>query len=346
MRLTIQNNDQAVSAVRHLLGFEPRESLVVVPVTGGGAPVARLDLPKSAIEEREVTATLRETYGAGRWGRPCILIVCYSADPKSTDLFSRELQRALEGVGIAVVRRLAAGENSWIDFTAGTSGPRMAEAQNLIDAEAAFVGRPTPRNSREDLAAEFVGDPDLIAAAIPGAHVGRDQSTCELERRYCQAVVEQYQCSGERIQLGDAARLLVNLEHDPELFLRLAGTIRTSNALEWLPLWKDLTRHAPDEVRVAPACLAALAAWCAGDGARAWSALDRLPEGMTANHPVAPIAHLLRESLRTAAHPRTWDKICDQAMTTDRASKTASPSRSPRPSRAPRPEGGRPGLAI
>lgn len=257
---------------------------------------------------------MAETYGSNQWGRVSALIVCFSDNPPATERFTRDLQTELEANRVTVVRRLAAGEADWIDFTTGTRGTRTSEARTLFEAEAAFVGRPAPVGSREELAASFAGDEALIAEALPVSRGCRDDSTRDLERSYCRAVVEQFHCDHERLQLGDAARLLVNLEIDPELFIRFAGAIRTNNATEWLPLWKDLAAHAPDEVRAEPACLAALVAWCAGDGASAWSALDRIPA--VTSESIAPVARLLRESLRTAAHPKTWDRICDQVMAT------------------------------
>lgn len=314
MQVTIQGNDEAIAAIPHLLGFEPRESLVIVPVRGERAPVARMDLPGSPEDARAVVDTLSDTYSCGRWGEVAVLVVCFSDDPARTAPFSAQLETALREQNVAVVRRLAAGETTWIDFTTNTTGARTTEAKDLIGAEAAFAGHRLPYGSREELAAQFIGNTDLIEEVLAEARSGREQSTRELERRYCEAVVEQYQVDHERLDLGDAARLLVNLGIDTGLFLQMAGEIRTQTAREWLPLWKDLTKHAPDEVRAEPACLAALAAWCAGDGASAWSALDRVPPDLPADHPVAPVAHMLRQSLNSAAHPSTWDKICDQAL--------------------------------
>ena len=343
MQLSVQNNDQAIAAIPHLLGFEPRESVVVVPIEGRNPPLARIDLPATPEEAGDVITTLAETYGSTQWGRVRTLVVCFSDNPPATERFSRELQAGLEAQRVGVVRRLAAGETDWIDFTTGTRGARTPEAKTLFNAEAAFAGRPTPVASREELAAGFRGDTDLIAEALQPSRSCRDESTRELERSYCRAVVEQYHHDHDRLELGDAARLLVNLEIDPELFIRFAGAIRTSNASEWLPLWRDLTAHAPDEVRAEPACLAALAAWCAGDGASAWSALDRIPA--VTSEAIAPVARLLAESLRTATHPKTWDTICEQVLTAAGNPESISSGKS-RSAVSPGRDRGAPGVAI
>lgn len=347
MQVTIQTNDEAIAAIPHLLGFEPRESLVIVPVGGRRAPVARLDLPGTPEEANGVIDALTDAYGSGRWGEVAVVIVCFSENPTKTAPFSAELASALKEHDVTVVRRLAAGETTWIDFTTETIGVRTEEARDLISAEAAFAGRQMPYGSREELSAQFVGNTDLINDALPEARTGREQSTRELERRYCQAVIEQYQVDYERLDVGDAARLLVNLEIDTGLFLQMAGEIRTQTAHEWLPLWKDLTKHAPSEVRAEPACLAALAAWCAGDGASAWSALDRVPPDLPAQHPVAPVAQLLRQSLNSAAHPSTWDQICAQALTgLNSSSPESSASGQRRTMSGPRGSNPAPGVAI
>lgn len=347
MQITVQSNDEAIAAVPHLLGFEPSESLVIVPVGGRRAPGARLDLPRCPEDAKAVIDTLVETYGYGRWGKAEVVVVCFSDTPEKTAPFSAALEQAFQDHDVTVVRRLAAGEGTWMDFTTNTAGARTLEAKDLIGAEVAFGGRRLPYSSREELSAQFVGSSDLLDEALPEARTGREQSTRELERRYCQAVVEQYQVDHERLNLGDAARLLVNLEVDTGLFLQLAGEIRTQTAHDWLPLWRDLTKHAPDEVRAEPAFLAALAAWCSGDGASAWSALDRVPPDLPVEHAVVPLVHLLRESLNSAAHPSTWDTICDQALADlDTAQTDSSFGSRHRPTTGPQRDGNSPGIAI
>jgi hypothetical protein len=44
--LVVRTPEELLAAVPHMLGFNPQESIVVVPVTRG-LPVARVDLPRN-----------------------------------------------------------------------------------------------------------------------------------------------------------------------------------------------------------------------------------------------------------------------------------------------------------
>jgi hypothetical protein len=67
-------------------------------------------------------------------------------------------------------------------------------------------------------------------------------------------------------------------------------------------LWTDLTRRAPDDVRAAPATLLSFASWLSGDGAKAWCALDQVPELQE-----YPMARLMTAALTAGVNPSEWD---------------------------------------
>lgn len=74
-----------------------------------------------------------------------------------------------------------------------------------------------------------------------------------------------------------------------------AGRVRPSTT----PLWTDLTRRAPDEVRTPAATLLAFSSWPGGNGAKAWCALDQIPDGLP-----YPMAALLATVLQEGVNPR------------------------------------------
>ena len=83
--VAVRTPDELLAAVPHMLGFNPEESIVVVPVTRG-LPLARVDLPRTAADWDEVTRNLRGPYG--RYACPGAM----SADPLTTK------RRCLAGV--------------------------------------------------------------------------------------------------------------------------------------------------------------------------------------------------------------------------------------------------------
>ncbi|WP_363321291.1 DUF4192 family protein [Nocardioides sp.] len=68
-------------------------------------------------------------------------------------------------------------------------------------------------------------------------------------------------------------------------------------------LWIDLTRRAPDQVRAPAASLAAFSSWLAGDGAKAWCALDQVP----VDQPYS-MAAIVAGTLEAALPPGEWDE--------------------------------------
>lgn len=67
-------------------------------------------------------------------------------------------------------------------------------------------------------------------------------------------------------------------------------------------LWTDLTRRAPDEVRAAPASLLSFASWLNGDGAKAWCALEQVPDPQE-----DPMAKLMTAALTAGVNPGQWE---------------------------------------
>src|SRR5690606_12777379 len=124
----------------------------------------------------------------------------------------------------------------------------------------------------------FVGDPAPIAAELPSTRRATEQlSTPAVEHEWAQAVVQRFERDGNRLSDVEAARLLVAVE-DVETRDAIWSYMTKENVTSHHALWSDLTRRAPDEVRGTAATLAAFTSWSQGNGAQAYSALDRVPE--------------------------------------------------------------------
>lgn len=76
------------------------------------------------------------------------------------------------------------------------------------------------------------------------------------------------------------------------------------NATSHTALWTDLTRRAPDEVRTPAASLLAFSSWLKGDGAKAWCALDQIPDG-----PPYSMASLVATVLQEGVNPAVWEQM-------------------------------------
>ena len=77
------------SAVPHVLGFKPEESIVLVPFRPG-LPITRVDLPKTAADREEVWGAISGPYG--RHARPGsrLAILCFTDDRRSAELASQQ----------------------------------------------------------------------------------------------------------------------------------------------------------------------------------------------------------------------------------------------------------------
>lgn len=69
MNVTVSTLTDAITVVPHLLGYAPHESLVVLPL-GSTAPVARVDLPRTAMETLDVLESRLKSFTAARRSTP------------------------------------------------------------------------------------------------------------------------------------------------------------------------------------------------------------------------------------------------------------------------------------
>ena len=99
MTLSIQNPDELVAVIPHLLGFKPEESIVFLPM-GSDLPVARVDLPTTPREREGVWRSIRDAYG--RYSQPgsSLAIVCLTADRAMATDVGHEFAARFDSIGI------------------------------------------------------------------------------------------------------------------------------------------------------------------------------------------------------------------------------------------------------
>lgn len=300
MTLSIQNPDELVAVIPHLLGFKPEESIVFLPM-GSDLPVARVDLPTTARDREVVWRSIRDAYG--RYSQPgsSLAIVCLTADRAMATDVGHEFAARFDSIGIDTRAMLWADETRWADLDTRDMGLQTDAARERIAAATVLTGRAQPAATRDSLAESLVGEREPVAKLLPETRDAARENTARLEGRWALARMQRFQRDGVRLSDPDAARLLVAVESIP-IRDRLWLDMTRGNVGSHVALWTDMTQRAPDEVRAAPASLLGFASWLSGHGALAWCALDQVPK----DKPYA-LANLVAAAVQTGMHPREWE---------------------------------------
>ncbi len=250
----MRSPEDLLAAVPHMLGFQPAESLVVVPF-GPGLPALRVDLPTNPREREDVWEAVHEGLHRHVRGTARAGIICFTADNEAAERASHHLANHLDTIGVTTYPRLQAHDSRWRDLDTGSSGVVDTRTVTRVAAEMVLAGAAEPAVSRVALAASLVGDRTGVARALDDVRARVTSSPPRVERVWAQARLQQFHADGNRLTDRDAARMLVSLETIDTRDALWADMTR-ENVASHVALWTDLTRRAPDEVRTAPArCL-------------------------------------------------------------------------------------------
>lgn len=331
MRLSIHSPDELVAAIPHLLGFQPEESIVFLPLRSD-LPVARVDIPTTVRDREGVWGSISDAFR--RYAQPGsnVAIVCLSADRERANVVGQDFAARLGNIGIGTPILLWADETRWADLDTGDMGLLTDAARETAAAATVLSGRAQPAANRESLAESLVGDREPVAALLPETRAAARESTARVEGRWARTRMQRFHRDGIRLSDADAARLLVAVESTPTRD-RLWLDMNRGNARSHVALWTDMTKRAPDEVRAAPASLLAFASWLSGHGALAWCALDQVPE----DKPYA-LANLVAAAVQSGMHPREWET--SKTPTIDRGTEALAPTRTTAPQDTVRPAHG------
>ncbi|MGY5885140.1 DUF4192 domain-containing protein [Modestobacter lacusdianchii] len=333
---------EVAAALPHLIGFRPRESLVLVSMRGT-TPVTlgltvRVDLPP----EEHRTAVVRDVVRALRTDHPVaalLAVVSDDADDRAAPLppgpavavlphreLVHEAVSALHDQGLPVRDALLVRGGRWWDYDcaegccapelgtplpSGTSQLAVAGAlagQVVEQDRAAFARRIAPVGflaaAGMARACEEVGD----ELAHRTAQLGWDAVADEGWDAVLAAVAAYRPGSVERLSDRQVARLAWGLR-DLELRDRALSLTVGPQAAAAEVVWTDLVRRAPAPLDAAPATLLAVAAWVGGNGALANVALERALD----SEPGYSLAGLLRTALHAGMPPREVRRLMRQA---------------------------------
>lgn len=301
-RLRLQNFDDALGLIPHLLGFHPEESLVVLVMDGGRLSLtARLDLADAAWPdgvEGVLTRIWCRFPTADAW------FVAYTAHREFAWAVLRRCDAFLpEGSA----RRLVAvdGQTWQADSPAGPRGVHDPGCSRAA-AEAAMHGL-VARRSRAELAALVDGPPTadtgrLVAVA---RRVGAEVAAEPISRwpQLMGTALEDFDGTG-RLEDADAARLAILATHPPARDVALLSMSR-ERAEEQVDLWRRVVNRTLAVHQGHPLTLLGMAAWIAGDGALVSVCLERATQLLPPNG----LLRILHQLVDAVTPPTQWDEL-------------------------------------
>lgn len=292
--LTARTPEDVLAAVPVVLGFEPRDSVVMLTFGGDETFHARVDLPP----HREVGEAVRQLLDpALKHNVAQVIFVVYADDGPAARAVARRLRRAFAAAGIDVVEVLRVHEGRW--HAPGRPGaPPGGVPYDIGDhrfrAQAVVEGI-VVHGSRAELEALLQPLPEAVAETMRVLRRAVPSSPGEI------ADLVDRRLDEGRFTTVELARVLLGLL-DIDGRDAAWAPITREMAARHVRLWTDAVQRTPDELVAAPAAVLGLAAWLSGHGALAWCAVDRC----WAVEPDNSLARLVSDVLTHAVPPSAW----------------------------------------
>jgi hypothetical protein len=336
----ISDPGEVAAALPFLVGFRPRESVVLVALGGAsGSQVGvsvRADIPPPGARPA-VARDLARGVVSGNPNSVLVLVASEAVGPggQEPDLPHRglvhEVVLALGERGLGAREVLLVRGGRWWSYDcpqpccAPSAGTPLPGGVSELEAASVLAGQVVAED-RAELAARIEPDPRREVATVaalerlaPGLvdAVLRDGPAAAADswQVVTAAVARVRARSAPPLSDEDAARLLFGLR-DPAVRDRAMGLALGPDAAAAEQLWADCTRRAPGPLAAAPATLLAASAWLRGDGAMAGVALARaldsepgyrlaelLLEGLDACLPPGEIRALIADALEQLGEP-------------------------------------------
>lgn len=327
-RLTLSSPDAFLAAVPHLLGFPPRDSVVLVGLAGDGSGresirlTQRFDRPGAGVAGDDLDAMARMAVDPMVASGSTSVIVAVFGDENP----SRDGLLPAESLVDGLVESLDEG-GLWVKDALYTDGASRWSYGCENPACCPIEGAPIPDELRTMIAAEFAG---AGAAMSPSRQALVDEFTPNPDgiARVAPLLPSQAVPADGVEDWRDAAiERIAGLREDPApspetLAVVLAGLrdIRVRDTVLW-DLAQDGTDHASSisgltialrsapEGHVAPvATTLAIQHWSRGDGARANACLDRA----AGDDPTYSLASMVGTAISRGLPPTTWTDVMRQ----------------------------------
>ncbi|MBA2550298.1 MAG: DUF4192 domain-containing protein [Nocardioidaceae bacterium] len=321
--LRINDPGEIVSGLPALFGFTPRESLVVLALTGERGRIEsgmRNDLVPAEVTSEQGEHIVRMLL---RNGVSTVIVVGCSDDAAlcATNVYA--LCGALERAGIALREALRCDGERWWSYScherccppAGTAydplaSRLLAEAVvrgvAMVPDRADLALRFAPVSGSQAVAMEAATDQAVdgiasqLEATMSGGGGGVSRSLVEHGATVVRQALDRA-LSGVPVSNEDAAILSTWCALVPVRDLAWAQVTR-ANAAAHLEVWSQIARKVVPPWEPAVLSLTGFCAWLNGDGALAWCALDRVEQA----DPAYSMAELVRETLRHGLAPDCW----------------------------------------
>jgi Domain of unknown function (DUF4192) len=329
----IDDSGELAAALPVLVGFRPRESVVLVALGGPGGRriglTARVDIPPPR-SARPLAGALAARLAHERPEAAVLAVVSEAPDdvafPDDPDDGCRrdlphralvhELLLALDAHGIPLHEALLVRGGRWWSYDcpdvccAPGAGTPVPGGTSPLAAAAVAAGQ-VLASDREELERRIARTGAQAAAAMAGAvntvgeeiadlvlSEGRDAAADEYAT-WVDAAVVRCGSSGTRLEDDELARVAWGLRDVRVRDLAL-GFALGPRAAAAETLWTECTRRLPEPLDAAPATLLAVSAWLRGDGAMARIALDRALD----SQPGYALADLLSRGMDAGLGPR------------------------------------------
>ena len=330
-----------------LLGFRPRESVVLISLTGASGGRVGLTVRGDLPPMEGAAAAVAELTRSVRTDRPrAVLLAVVSEVPDVAAVdgagrggdggacglphrgLVREVVGALARDGVPVRDALLVRAGRWWSFDcprpccapgAGTALPRGVTA---LEAAAVATGMVVEAD-RSDLVRRITGPggPARSAMAATCEEMAVECSARVLETgvdAVAEESVSAVTAAAARCRPGAPRRALTDREvarvlwglRDRDVRDRALGLAMGADAPAAEVLWTECTRRAPAPLDAAPATLLAVSAWLRGDGGLANVALARA----LAAEPAYGLARLLAEALARCVPPSRLRAIIGAAL--------------------------------
>lgn len=295
---TIRTPDDLLAMVPYVMGFHPRESLVLLTF-GTDSFHARLDLPQSAAEASEAAACLAGAVEQNHARTGALVLL--TEDPGLAEVVWDVVVPALCAAGLALVDVLRADGHRWSSRSAPERWADYDVTNHPLAAQAVYDGG-VALSSREELAASLEPDDVLVQSMARRLQA----TTLPTEQGWLQAVLQAHAASGGPLGEQAAAQAIL-LMQDPATRDQGWCWLRRAQAAPYVEVLRDLLRRTPPDLVGSVAAVTAFAAWLAGNGALAWCAIDRAEQADPGNS----LARLVSDLLQQAISPRLWEqRVC------------------------------------
>lgn len=282
-----------LATIPYVLGYHPRESVVVLFFTRDGRLTCGLSVDRQTPDDIIIAES---STAASRADASSAFIVGYGplSDRERLTRLADMLHRA-----VAVQACLLVDGSRYFCLNDGCPctpehGAVLDHAGNVIAAEMTLHGR-VALPSREDFGT-FV-EPDPNAQARTAAALNRMP---DLPAEPVAVVHTSLNIASTGGQLSDeqAARLALALQDNDG---RSAAWLATTGETWQHELWLDLVRRVPEHCVAAPANLVAWNAWRRSEPALAWAALSKAEQALPDN----TMSHLIGVVLTAGINPET-----------------------------------------